>query len=148
PGIKDGTVHLKATAYPGREFQARILSIGAVFDPQTRTVSLLAQTDNGDGLLKPGMFVRIVLDTSAVEPVLTVPAAALVEIDSRKYVFVPVPAKDATTRSFALKPVDVGPLSGDRSVIVSGLAPGDEIVASGAFFLKSELILQNEPDDE
>ncbi len=58
-------------------------------DPQTRTVPLLAQTENPDDLLKLGMFVRIMLDSSASEQVLTVPAGAVVEIETEKYVFVP-----------------------------------------------------------
>ena len=79
--LQDGTIRFRATAYPDREFQARLLSVGSAVDPQTRTVPLLAQTDNPDDLLKPGMFVRIILDSSAVEEVLTVPAAAVVEND-------------------------------------------------------------------
>ena len=75
----------RATAYPDREFQARLLSVGAVVDPQTRTVPLLAQTENPDDLLKLGMFVRIILDSSASEQVLTVPAGAVVEIETEKY---------------------------------------------------------------
>ena len=33
-------------------------------DPTTRTVPILAETDNPDDLLKLGMFVRIVLDSA------------------------------------------------------------------------------------
>ena len=58
---------LTATAYPGRTFEARLLSVGAMVDPTTRTVPILAETANPDDLLKLGMFVRIVLD-SAAEP--------------------------------------------------------------------------------
>jgi RND family efflux transporter MFP subunit len=147
PRIQDGTFHLKATAYPDREFQARILSVGSVVAPETRTVPLLAQTENPDGLLKVGMFVRILLDSSASEPAPTVPAGAVVEIDTDKYVFVPA-GQDADHHRFTLKPVVVGRQVGDRLVIAAGLKPGDPVVASGAFFLKSELILQNEPDEE
>ena len=39
PRLKDGTFRLTATAYPNREFSARLLSVGAMVDPQTRTVS-------------------------------------------------------------------------------------------------------------
>ena len=90
PKIKDGTFRLSATAYPGREFSARLLSVGATVDPQTRTVPVLAQAENADDLFKLGMFVHIHLDSSATETVLTVPAAAAVEIDGQNFVFVPV----------------------------------------------------------
>ena len=65
PEIKGGTFRLSATAYPGREFSARLLSVGAVFDPHTRTVPVLAQADNAEGLFKLGMFVRIHLGGSS-----------------------------------------------------------------------------------
>ncbi len=145
--LRDGTIRFRATSYPGRTFQARLISIGSVFDPNTRTVPLLAETDNSEGLLKAGMFVRILLDSSAVEEALTVPSSAIVEIDSARFVFVPA-GKDAPPRTFIRKPVEIGRQAGDRTVIKAGLRPGDVVVSSGAFFLKSELILQNEPDDE
>ena len=96
PRIKDGVFRLTATAYPNREFSARLLSVGAIVDPQTRTVPLLAQTDNREGLFKLGMFVRINLDSSASENALTVPTSAIVEIDNAKYVF--VPAREGTAK--------------------------------------------------
>ncbi len=147
PKMHDGTFRVTATSYPGREFQARLLSFGASVNPQTRTVPLLAQTENLEGLLKPGMFVRILLDSSASEQALTVPAGAVVEIDTLKFVFVPA-GKEAAPRTFILKPVEVGRKVGDRLVIKGGLKQGDPVVATGAYLLKSELILQNEPDEE
>jgi membrane fusion protein, heavy metal efflux system len=147
PKMQDGTFRVTATSYPGREFQARLLSFGAAVDPQTRTVPLLTQTENRDGLLKPGMFVRILLDSSAGEEALTVPADSVIERDTLKFVFVPA-GKGAAPRTFTLKPVEVGRAIGYRLVIKAGLKTGDPVVASGAFFLKSELILQNEPDEE
>jgi RND family efflux transporter MFP subunit len=147
PKVKDGTFRMTATAYPNRELSARLLSVGAVVDPQTRTVPILAQTDNPDDLLKLGMFVRIMLDSSAGERVLTVPAGAVVEIETEKYVFVPS-GQAAEHQNFTLKPVEVGRQAGDRVEIKSGLTEGTKVVASGAFMLKSQLILQNNTDEE
>lgn len=144
PALRGGTIRLSATAYPGREFQARLLSVGATVDPGTRTVPILAETRNPDGLLKIGLFVRIVLDTTAEAETLTVPASAVVEIDGKAGVF--CPGKD--DRSFAFTPVKLGREAGDRRVVASGLSPGDAVVSAGAFLLKSELVLQNEADDD
>jgi membrane fusion protein, heavy metal efflux system len=147
PKLKDGTFRLTAKGYPNREFSARLLSVGAMVDPQTRTVSVLAQTDNPDELLKLGMFVQIMLDSSTSEQLLTVPAKAVIEIETEKYVFVPS-GKHADHEEFTLRPVEVGRPCGDRVEIKSGLRDGDKVVTSGAFLLKSELILQNEPEEE
>jgi membrane fusion protein, heavy metal efflux system len=147
PKLKDGAFRVTATAYPDREFSARLLSVGAMVDPQTRTVPVLAQTDNPDGLLKLGMFMRIMLDSASSEPVLTVPANAVIEIETEKFVFVPS-GKEAGHQKFTLRPVEVGRPTGDRIEVKSGLRDGDKVVTSGAFLLKSELILQNEPEED
>ena len=147
PKLQDGTFRLSATAYPGREFSARLLSVGAVVDPQTRRLPVLAQAENADGLFKLGMFVQIHLDSSATESVLTVPAAAVVEIEGQNYVFMPV--KNAhDDHSFAPRPVEIGATTNDRVVVKAGLTQGEGVVSSGAFILKSELILQNQIDEE
>jgi membrane fusion protein, heavy metal efflux system len=93
------------------------------------------------------MFVRIMLDNSASERVLTVPAGAVIDIEGEKYVFIPSGQEQGHHR-FTLRPVEVGRQTGDRLEIRSGLSEGDKIVASGAFFLKSDLILQNEPEED
>lgn len=140
-----GSIRLTATAYPGRTFVAKLLSVGAQVDPTTRTVPLLAETPNPDDLLKVGMFIRIVLDGANTERAVTVPTAAVVEIEGRKVVFVPS-GKDE--RTFTVRPVKLGREVGDRQAILAGLANGETVVSSGAFFLKSELILQNETEED
>jgi RND family efflux transporter MFP subunit len=147
PKIKDGTIRFTATAYPKTDFTARLLSVGAVVDPHTRTLPLLAATDNPGDLLKLNMFVQILLDSSSTEEVLTVPASAVVEIETEKYVFVPA-EKGPANRTFIRRPVETGRQLGDRVVIKAGLTPESEVVATGAYLLKSELILQNQTDEE
>jgi multidrug efflux pump subunit AcrA (membrane-fusion protein) len=94
------------------------------------------------------MFVRIELGSSKSESSLTVPDGAVREIDSVKYVFVPI-SKSSDGETFGLRPVETGAKVGlDRIVIKSGVKEGEMIVASGAFFLQSEFVLQNEPEEE
>ena len=144
PQLGNAKVRVKAAAYPDKTFEASILSVGAEVDSKTRTVPLRAALTNPDGLLKIGLFVRVVLDSSTRQNVLTVPASALMEIDEKTGVFVP----DAEPRSFRFHAVKAGREVAGRRVITSGLKPGDEVVSIGAFLLKSELILQNETDEE
>ena len=151
PGIQGGAIRLSATAYGARSFPARLLSVGAMVDPQTRTIPLLAQTDNHDGLLKPGMFVRILLDSPTTESALTVPHSAVVEIEGKTGVFVPAQGSEpagSDHHAFTFRPVEVGRDAGDRVVVKSGLKVGDLVVAGSAYQLKSELILQNQTDEE
>ncbi len=151
PRIQGGAIRLSATAYGTRSFPARLLSVGAMVDPQTRTVPLLAQTDNQDGLLKPGMFVRILLDSPTTEQALTVPHSAVVEIEGKTGVFVPLKGGEpagSDHHAFSFRPLEVGRDAGDRVVVKAGLKEGDLVVAGGAYQLKSELLLQNQTDQE
>jgi RND family efflux transporter MFP subunit len=142
--LQAGIVRVTAAAYPGRVFDARVTSIGSVVDQTTRMVTLVAETDNPDGLLKLGMFVRVALDSPKTESVLAIPASAVVEIEGRVGVF--TPTSDGHT--FKFRHVTVGREIKDQVAIAAGLAPGDRVVTTGAFKLKSELILQNEPEEE
>jgi RND family efflux transporter MFP subunit len=151
PKIKGGSIRLTAPAYPSRVFTASLLSVGAMVDPQTRTVPLLARSDNHDGLLKPGMFVRILMDSPTTESALTVPHSAVVEIEGRSGVFVPAPSAPETApdhRAFTFCPVQVVREAGDRVVIKSGVKAGEAVVAGGAYQLKAELVLQNQVEED
>ena len=147
PKIKDGTFSLSAKAYPGREFSARLLSVGATVDDRTRTVPVLAQAENVDDLFKLGMNVQIHLDSSSTESVLTVKDAAVVEIEGQSYVFVPVNS-GPSEHIFSPRPVETGRTQSGRVVITAGLAQGEKVVSSGSFMLKSELVLRNQADEE
>ncbi|WP_165234624.1 efflux RND transporter periplasmic adaptor subunit [Aquisphaera insulae] len=159
PTVEGGAIRLSSTAYGDRTFGAKLLSVGAIVDPQTRTVALLAQAENRDGLLRPGMFVRIALDSPTREQVLTVPRAALVEIDGKSGVFAPSKTPRPGTAEaaseagpdalagFVFRPVVVGRELGDRVAVDGGIHEGDVVVTAGAYQLKSELILK-ETDDE
>ena len=144
PSLGGGKVRLIATAYPGRHFEARMLYTGAEVDPVTRRVRLVSETDNPDGLFKLGMFVNIVLDTATTEKALTVPIGSVVEVEGKSAVFVPGEGE----RTFVIRPVKLGREALGRQVIAEGLKPGDKVVVAGAFLIKSELILQNESEEE
>ena len=130
PLIKGGAIRVTATAYPGQVFSASLLSVGAMVDPQTRTVPILAQADNREGLLKPGMFVRILLDSPVTERALTVSQSAVVEIEGKTGVFVPTSSSSgpaADHRSFVFRPIEAGREAGGRVVVKSGLKEGEPL---------------------
>lgn len=143
--LQNGTFRFRAArAYPDREFQARLISVGSVVDPLTRTVPILAEAQNPDGLLRAEMFAQIILDSSSVEQLLAVPTSAIVEIEGDKYVFVP----SDKPRTFSIRPVETGRQFDGHTEIRRGLKAGDPVVSAGAFFLKSELTFANEPPEE
>ncbi|MFN9826640.1 MAG: efflux RND transporter periplasmic adaptor subunit [Planctomyces sp.] len=119
--------------------EATIHFAGREVDPTTNAVPLVSVIDNADGRLRPGMFVRVAIPVAAPRTTLTVPESSLLEQDRQPCVVVPAGES-------LYERVDV--LPGLRTVgrveRVAGLREGDRVVAEGAFFLKSELLLQGE----
>ena len=153
PQFQKGRIRLTAPAYGDRHFDAKLLTIGRTVDPATRTVPVFAETSNEEGLLILGLFVRIALDSDTVETAMTIPKSAVVDMEGVSEVFVREPedkdAKPGSEHAFTLKTVKLGRESGDRRVVLSGLSATDQVVSGeSAFLLKSEYILQNEPEEE
>ncbi len=137
PGITaKSRVSVRSTLFPGREFTARIGAVSATVDERLRTLRVRAEVDNGQGLLKPNMYIQGVLEHAgqARTGVLAVPEEAVQTLEDGKIVF--VREKDDV---FAVRHVRLGDRVGDRRVILEGLAEGEIVVLEGAFTLKSEL---------
>lgn len=125
------------TAYPGRTFPGRIVYVGDVLNPTTRTVRARVEIPNPDGALKPGMFATASIQVGGGGPPMAViPQDALQTLEGRRVVFVPGDAPG----EFRAVPVEVGEtIDGDRVVILAGITPGSRVVTAGAFALRSEL---------
>jgi len=62
PKVKIGNkAILKVDAYPGREFEGKLVKLDKYIDPQTRTAQAEIEVPNKEGLLIPGSFARITL---------------------------------------------------------------------------------------
>ncbi|HUE16109.1 MAG TPA: hypothetical protein VMR25_18200, partial [Planctomycetaceae bacterium] len=123
-------------AMPGCELKARVKRIGRRVVPETNSVSLVAEIGNADGLLRPGLFVQVSIPIGARKDVLCVPAAAVVQHEGVKFVFVQTGPK-----TFRRSDVTIG-LETDKFVeIVSGLKAAEPVVVQGAMALKSEMLV-------
>ena len=128
---------VSTAAYPGRSFPGRIVYVGQVVDTVTRTVGARIEVPNADGMLKPGMFATARIEVGGGGgPVAVVPQDAVQELEGRPVVFIP----GDRPGEFRAQPVEIGEQADSGRVIVrSGLKPGDRVVVSGAFTLRSEL---------
>lgn len=106
-------------------------------DPVARTVQVRFEADNPAHALLPGAFVELEVSVER-PPAVTIPADALLDAGIHKTVFVQV-----GEGLFQPRAVETGWRSGDRIEIVSGLAPGERIVASGTFLVDSESRLRS-----
>ena len=70
-------VELSVDAFPTRTIAGKVSRISPAVNTPTRAFTFEATVPNGEGLLKPGTFARVHLTTALVEPVLTIPYAAM-----------------------------------------------------------------------
>jgi cobalt-zinc-cadmium efflux system membrane fusion protein len=114
---------IKIDAYPDHPLIGRIGDIGPVLDPSLRTAKVRIEVRN-PGFLKLGMFVIATFESKKKEPRAVVSSEAILHLHDRDWVFVP-----AGGNNFKRTEIRAGQmLSGDRQVILSGLAPGQQVV--------------------
>jgi membrane fusion protein (multidrug efflux system) len=76
-----------AAGLPDRTFTGAVTNMDSRVDPVTRSVTVRAELDNPDGVLRQGMFMTVSLQ-GEVSPTLLVPEEALVPERGKAYVFV------------------------------------------------------------
>ena len=133
------TVQVQTPALPGKTLDATIAFVGRAVNTETRAVPIVADIRNDDHLLKPGLFVRVLLPDGPPRESLAIPDSALVRHEGRTFVFV-----EAGPREFEARDVVVDLNIDPWVAIKSGLSIGDRIATSGTFVLKSELLLEPE----
>jgi len=119
------TAQIKVNAYPDRPLTGRISDIGPVLDPSIRTAKVRIEVAN-PGFLKLGMFVTSTFLSKSNEVHAVVPAAAVLHLHDRDWVFVPAGGS-------AFKRVEVQGgrmLDGNRQEILSGINPGQQVVSN------------------
>ena len=128
-------VEVTADAYPGRTFEARITTIEPQISADTRTLSVQATMANSGRLLLPGMFVNAAIVLPPRPDTIVLPRTAVdytLYGDSVYVVRESGKGPDGKPRLTAHRvPVKTGQQWGDKVAILSGLKPGDEVVAAG-----------------
>jgi cobalt-zinc-cadmium efflux system membrane fusion protein len=128
---------LRAPSLPDSETSARVKFIEGKISPETRTQTIVGELDNKVKKFRPGMFVWVSVPMSQPRCVLAVPAAAIVDHEQSRFVFV----ADAPD-TFRRVDVATGVVTPEWVEITRGLQAGDKVVDQGTFVLKSELLLE------
>ena len=121
-------------AYPGDVRNGRVDYIYPQLNAEARTARVRITLPNPGGRLRGGMLANVSIQGSGGS-VLAVPSEAVIDTGRRKVVIV--------RRNGAFQPVEVqtGRDAGDWTQILSGVQPGDQVVASGQFLIDSEASL-------
>jgi cobalt-zinc-cadmium efflux system membrane fusion protein len=116
-------IHLNA--YPNRTFKGRVDNILSVLDPSLHTAKVRLEVAN-PGLMRVGMFVTATFYGKQPETRAVVPAAAILHLHDREWVYTPISAGH-----FKRIEVTTGnTLPGNMQEVVSGIKPGDQVVSN------------------
>ena len=121
-------------ALPGKTVEGKITWIGREVEIASRTVPVRLEVANADAVLRPGMSATVSIPVGHESGrVVAVSIAAVQRVGDKWAVFLP-----RSLGVFEARPVGRGRDLGGEVEILSGLAPGEEVVVDGAFLLKAE----------
>ncbi len=133
PSVQLGEMaEIRLNAYPDKVLTGTISNIGPILDPNVRTAKVRIEVSNPNGLMRVGMFVTATFRGKQKEKVAAVPAAAILHLHDRDWVYVP-----AGNKKFRRVEVKAGATLPDKmQEVLSGIAPGQQVVSNG-------LVMQN-----
>lgn len=141
PGLAVGqAVEVLVDAYPGQVFRAELSAIDPMITA-SRMVQVQARLNNGQGLLRGGMYARVRVTQGERRSVLTVPETAVTYTAYGESVFLAQPT-DAHGWVARRVVVHVGERYDGRVEIDSGVSEADQVVTSGQIKLSDGMALQ------
>jgi RND family efflux transporter MFP subunit len=109
----------------------RLVTIGSVIDPQTRTVPIVFEVANTKRVLRIGQFATLWVATGPARQALAVPESALLQDGGQWIAFVQIDGE-----AFERRVVRTGMRSQGWVEIHSGLADGEHVVTTGTYDIK------------
>lgn len=128
------TARVHVNALPGTPLEGAVTFVHPRLDEGTRTGMVRVAVTNKDGSLRAGMYATMDIDAGDDSPVTQIPREVVIDSGESQIVLVSL-----GEGKFEPKDVRLG-RNGDHGMVevLSGLVPGDEVVASGQFLIDSE----------
>ena len=128
---------MELPSYPGRSFDilgsagGRLVNIGTVIEPATRTVSVVFELPNPDGLFRVGMFADVYLQTRVVTEAVAIPEDAVLMDNGRPICFVLIDGE-----TFQRRELELGVRDSGFFEVKSGVENDERVVTKGAYLIK------------
>jgi multidrug efflux pump subunit AcrA (membrane-fusion protein) len=119
------SVSVTTSAWPDKNFAGRVARIAPNVSAQSRTLSVEAEIENSSGALKPGQFATVRILQERNEPVVLVPARAVVTEAGVSRLFV---IKDGRAEQ---RVIQIGQTEGDLIEVKNGVAADEQVATSG-----------------
>ncbi|HKY70388.1 MAG TPA: efflux RND transporter periplasmic adaptor subunit [Nitrospira sp.] len=138
-GLREGDL-VEVSAGSAPSVTARIVALDARIDPATRNAVVRARIDGAATAPAPGSSVRVRVSVGPPRKAVAIPVSALRKGPGGDQVFVITNDEDGRARAH-VQQVESGAMLGDDVVIHAGLAPGDQVAASGSFKLREAALV-------
>lgn len=119
------SIQIVADALPNRSFTGEIYAIHPIVDESGRALRLRARVPNPEGVLYPGLFVRVRIVVEQRENAVIAPESAIFPIQQKKFVYRVVDGKAVASE------VTLGKRMAGRVEILSGLQAGAVVITAG-----------------
>jgi multidrug efflux system membrane fusion protein len=106
-------------------------------DPTSGTIRARALFENADGVLLPGMFVKVLLGSPSSDEKIMITEKAIGTDQNRKFVYV---VDDKNTTQY--RQIELGASMGGRRVVLSGLEPGEKVIVEGVMRIQPGMPVQ------
>ncbi|WP_026893530.1 efflux RND transporter periplasmic adaptor subunit [Clostridiisalibacter paucivorans] len=127
---KDKSVNVEIPSASQEEFVGKIDTISPTTDPRTQLYPVKIYIGNKDHTIKPGMFVKVKVDTDIKENVNVIPSEAVLDNEGETIVYV------LSNENAKVKKVDTGLDTGTYIEIKSGISESDKVIIKGQNFVE------------
>lgn len=129
---KEDKAEIYSEASPDKLSIGKIVHIGEIVDPESRSIEVLVECDNAGRKLKPGMFARVDF-LSAPTPSILIPASAVMQEENNTFVLVQLQAG-----TYQKRKVKVESAKHNKCRVLEGLEAGETIVTEGSIYILEE----------
>ena len=134
--VKPGAL-LTLPAYPDKRFdvlgagQGRLVNIARLVDPDSRTVGVVYEMPNPEGLFRIGMFADMHLETATSHDAVAIPESAIVLDNGRPTTYVLIDGEH-----FQKRELELGIRDGGYLEVKSGVSASERVVTEGGYAIK------------
>jgi Cu(I)/Ag(I) efflux system membrane fusion protein len=128
------TVSIRVDAFPDKSFTGKVTFIYPTVMPETRTAKVRIELANTAGLLKPAMYARVEIASSAGRgKVLAIPDSAVLDTGTRQLALL-----QRGEGAFEPRPLKLGMRSDGYIEVLDGIKAGESVVVSANFLIDAE----------
>ncbi|MFM8390862.1 MAG: efflux RND transporter periplasmic adaptor subunit [Methylophilaceae bacterium] len=129
---KGQEVDIEIPAINEKPIKGKLIFVGDVVNPETRTVTVRSEILNNKQEIKPDMLVSMLVLSKPTKK-LSVPAQAIVRENDKNYVFVQI-----APNKYRLREVTTDEEYQGNVAVINGLSAGETIIVEGAFHVNNE----------